>query len=360
MALVTKPTASYLDPSLIAADQSILYSLLYDTVTQGGAGNDTLSGGALNDAIYGNDGDDTLSGLAGNDYLSGGNGNDTLHGGNGNDSVNGGAGNDKLDGGNGNDMLNGGDGNDTLYGDAGNDKMDGGNGAHDVVDYSASSTGVTVHLDTGIGAGGDAQGDTYKNIEDVTGTSHNDIIDGSTGNNVIYGGAGDDQIHGNGGYDILHGGAGNDTVTAFGTWNTGGSSLYGDAGNDHLVGGDDDDYLYGGTGDDLMNPGGGVNTMTGGTGHDTFEIQKNQPLNGGVHPYDVITDFNKSEDILSLFDTYQGNGVNTQVHVGADANGDVQLTFGNTTVVLEGVHNNNYHSVQDLTNAGFNVQDTHW
>src|SRR5206468_1514196 len=104
----------------------------------------------------------------------------------------------------------------------------------------------------------------------------------------------------------LHGNDGNDIISAFGTWNTGGSQLYGDAGNDHLMGGDDDDYLHGGTGDDLINPGGGVNFLSGDAGHDTFEIQKNLPLNGGVNPDDVITDFNKSEDTLSLFDTYQG------------------------------------------------------
>jgi len=61
----------------------------------------------------------------------------------------------------------------------------------------------------------------------------------------------------------------------------------------------------------------------------------------------------------SLRDSFQGNGVNTAVTVGADANGDVQLNFGVTTVVLEGVHNAGWHSTQDPTNAGFNVQETH-
>jgi len=229
------------------------------------------------------------------------------------------------------------------------------------VDFSSAATGVGVHLDTGTGTGGDASGDTYKNIEDINGSSHDDTLDGNSGDNVINGGAGNDSIHGNGGYDVLHGNDGNDMITAYGTWNTGGSQLYGDAGNDRLYGGDDDDYIHGGTGDDTLNGGGGVNFLTGDAGHDTFEIQKNLPVNGGgIHPDDVITDFNKSEDTLSLFDTFQGSGVNTQVNVGSDKNGDVQLTFGNTTVVLEGVHNVNYHSVQDLTNAGIHVTDTHW
>jgi Ca2+-binding RTX toxin-like protein len=351
----------YVDPSLFSLDQSVLYfPPVYDTVTQGTAANNTLTGNALNNAIYGNDGNDTLSGLGGNDLLDGGNGNDVLKGGDGNDKLVGGLGNDKLDGGAGNDNLDGGDGNDILYGGAGNDKMDGGAGNHDLVDYSKSTAGVSVHLDTGTGWGGDAQGDSYKNIEDVTGSKYDDTLDGDAGQNIIIGGAGNDIIHGNDGHDILKGGTGDDTIIAGGAWNTGGSSLYGEAGNDKLIGSDDDDYIYGGAGNDFIHGGEGVDTLSGGAGSDTFEFWKNEPGNNPVNPYDVITDFNKSQDIISLYDTYMGNGVNTQVNVGSDANGDVQLSFGDTTLVLAGVHNAGYTSVQDLTNAGFNVQDTHW
>jgi Ca2+-binding RTX toxin-like protein len=362
--------AQYIDPSILANVGGLTtgpYTPPVDDNILGDAGNNTLTGGSLRDGIYGYDGDDTLKGLAGDDYLNGGNGNDTLQGGDGNDYLVGGSGNDSLSGGAGNDALLGGDGNDTLIGGSGNDYIDGGNGSHDVVDYSQSAAGVAVNLATGHGYGfnTDSTGDTYKNIEDINGSSHDDTLDGDSGvvnplGNIINGGAGDDQIHGNGGYDVLHGNDGNDTITAFGTWNTGGSQLWGDAGNDALKGGEGDDYMYGGTGDDFLNPGGGVNSMTGGSGHDTFDIQKNQAQNGPVNPYDVIKDFNKSEDILSLWDSFQGNHVNTPVTVGSNASGDVQLSFGNTTVVLEGVHNAGWHSTQDLTNAGFNVQETHW
>lgn len=195
------------------------------------------------------------------------------------------------------------------------------------------------------------------------GSAHDDYLKGDAGalpGNVINGEGGNDLIVGNGGYDVLHGNDGNDSITAVGTWATGGSQLWGDAGDDRLSGGPGDDLMYGGTGDDILNGAAGVNTMTGGAGHDTFDFQKNLAANAPIDPHDFITDFNKSDDILSLWDSFQGNGNNTAVTVGADANGDVQLGFGVTTVVLEGVHNAGWHSVQDLTNAGFHVTDTHF
>jgi hypothetical protein len=60
--------------------------------------------------------------------------------------------------------------------------------------------------------------------------------------------------------------------------------------------------------------------------------------------------------VLALFDS--GNTGHTPVDVSADTNGDVQLSFDHTTVVLEGVHNAGWQQVQDLTNAGFHIQNT--
>ncbi|MDQ7251526.1 calcium-binding protein [Dongia sedimenti] len=332
MAQVTKTTA-ILDPSLMAADQSIVFFPLYDTYKHGTAGNDVMNGDAQRNALYGENGNDTLNGLGGNDYLSGGSGNDT---------------------------LNGGSGNDILLGGAGADKMDGGSGNHDLVSYSGAATGVGVHLDTGTGNGGDANGDTYQNVEDITGSAYNDYLEGDSaiGGNVIHGGAGNDSIHGNGGYDTLYGDDGNDSITAFGVWNTSGSTIYGGAGNDRMTGGEGSDHIYGGSGNDTLNGREGVNTLQGDAGSDTFEFQKNLDTAGPAQNFNTIVDFNKNEDVLSLYDVFQGSGDNTDVFVGADANGDVQLTFGETTVVLEGVHNAGWNSVQALTNAGFDVQDT--
>ncbi|WP_267923172.1 calcium-binding protein [Nostoc mirabile] len=71
----------------------------------GGAGNDRLTGNALNNILIGGDGNDQLQGLAGNDTLQGGNGNDILTGGTGDDLLWGGNGDDILTGGAGKDKY---------------------------------------------------------------------------------------------------------------------------------------------------------------------------------------------------------------------------------------------------------------
>ncbi len=171
--------------------------------------------------------------VGGNDVLYGGDGDDFLYGGDGDDSLSGDAGNDKL---------YGGTGNDTLIGGAGADLLDGGAGT-DLASYAASTAGVSVNLTTGLGAGGDAAGDTLTGIENVTGSAFDDTLTGDSGANVLDGGAGN---------DLLDGGAGND-------------SLYGGAGNDTLIGGAGSDVLDGGAGTDLPamrpRPRGSVSTL---------------------------------------------------------------------------------------------------
>lgn len=71
----------------------------------GGAGNDTLIGGAADDVLDGGSGQDLVYGLAGGDILTGGFGDDQLYGGTGNDQLNGGLGFDQLSGDAGNDFL---------------------------------------------------------------------------------------------------------------------------------------------------------------------------------------------------------------------------------------------------------------
>jgi Ca2+-binding RTX toxin-like protein len=64
-----------------------------------------------------------------------------------------------------------------------------------VVNYSASTAGITVNLITGTGsAGGDAQGDILSGIENIVGSGFSDTITGSAAVNVIDGGAGTDTL----------------------------------------------------------------------------------------------------------------------------------------------------------------------
>jgi Ca2+-binding RTX toxin-like protein len=99
-----------------------------------------------------------------------------------------------------NDIINGRGGNDTLQGLGGNDTLNGGAGT-DTATYAASVAGVSVSLATGLGSGGDAQGDTLINFENLTGSDFNDILEGNSGSNVLNGGGGADTLTGGAGID---------------------------------------------------------------------------------------------------------------------------------------------------------------
>lgn len=267
---------------------------------EGGSGSDTIVGNVAANTLWGNGGADTLIGGDGDDLLYGGSGGDRLEGGNGLDSVsyleatarvvvdlaspllNGGeasgdsyssieqvigsnfddslsgdgaanglggfAGNDTLNGRGGNDVLVGGDGNDVLTGGAGADRLEGGNGI-DTASYSAallnsllslSVSGVTVDLMAPSVNTGEAAGDTFFFVENLTGSSFNDVLRGDNGANVINGLGGTNALQGRGGNDTLIGGIGND-------------KLQGDAGADTLTGGlGFDTFIFVATGDSPM------------------------------------------------------------------------------------------------------------
>ncbi len=158
-------------------------------------GDNTVMGGNYDDTLYGNGGVDHISGLGGDDYISGGTGGDYLYGGEGNDYIDGGIGSDYIEGGAGADTIMGGTYTDTAL-------------------YTNSSQGVQVSLTTGLGHGGDAEGDTLSSIENLTGSSHDDIFWGNTSNNVIRGAEGNDLYHYSAGQgaDTFSGGAGSDTI----------------------------------------------------------------------------------------------------------------------------------------------------
>jgi VCBS repeat-containing protein len=84
------------------------------TVTVGGGGKDTLTGGIGADLLLAQSNNDTLTGGDGNDLLCGDSGGDILSGGVGDDSLGGGSGTDRLTGGSGADRFSGGSGTDTA------------------------------------------------------------------------------------------------------------------------------------------------------------------------------------------------------------------------------------------------------
>ncbi|WP_069306024.1 calcium-binding protein [Methylobrevis pamukkalensis] len=238
----------------------------------GGGGNDIFEAGGGKDVLDGRAGDDVLDGGVGNDTLSGGSDDDVLDGGLGTDKLGGGAGNDVLKGGSGGDVLDGGEdrdlvsyegsaaavivslaagtasggdadgdvltgvenlmgsnysdtfigdggvnwlegawGDDFLAGGAGADVLRGGVGT-DTADYSGSGAGVFVSLAAGMGAWGDAAGDTLSQIENVIGSNVADTIHGNSARNVLTGKGGKDTLSGLDDGDLLDGGSGNDVL----------------------------------------------------------------------------------------------------------------------------------------------------
>ncbi|GEO16102.1 calcium-binding protein [Microvirga aerophila] len=125
-------------------------------------------------------------------------------------TVNGTAGNDVYAGSdyNGN-VLNGHGGNDKFFGGSGTDAIDGGTGI-DTVTYEKALAGITASLTANRGTVGDAAGDTYAGIENLTGSNFNDTLTGDRAANAIGGGAGNDKVYGGLGNDVLTGGAGKD------------------------------------------------------------------------------------------------------------------------------------------------------
>jgi serralysin len=110
-------------------------------------------------------------------------------------------------------------GNDTLVGEGGGDILDGGAGI-DTVSYDTSFAS-TLRVDllvrnTNTGA---AAGDLYISIENLDGSSFNDLLFGDNLNNVIRGSSypalvsGNDKLDGRGGSDTLNGFDGKDTLT---------------------------------------------------------------------------------------------------------------------------------------------------
>ena len=74
--------------------------------------------------------------------------------------------------------------------------MDGGTDT-DTASYEGSSAAVTVSLVAGAtNTGGDAEGDTLSNIENLTGSAHDDSLTGNDFGNDLSGGAGADTLNG--------------------------------------------------------------------------------------------------------------------------------------------------------------------
>jgi len=186
----------------------------------GGPDDDELYGLPGNDQLRGEDGVDLIEGHEGNDFIYGGNGNDTLRGNegwdflfgeDGTDTLSGGPDRDELDGGPGLGTVAGDDGDDVLYhryGDNSSRNHYWGGAGTDEMYYHGMTVGVRVSLNNisddhailPVATGHNVHDD----IENVTGTDHNDYLVGSAGPNRLLGLGGDDVLEGLAGDDDLN------------------------------------------------------------------------------------------------------------------------------------------------------------
>ncbi len=387
-----------------------------DDILSGNGGDDTLIGGPGADALYGgigydtanygtatsgiifdwlngalNTGDaagDTLTsvevilGTGFDDQISGSNAADALYGRNGADTLNGRDGDDILDGSFGNDILNGG---------AGADALNGGSEI-DTASYFDAPSGLRMDL---LHAGrntGQADGDSYISIEDLTGSEFADSIYGDAGANTLRGNGGDDWLVGRAGDDIIYGGNGNDVME--GGWgadfldggagtdraqyytskqgltvNLGNSSantgmatgdtfssiedlagsrfddqLTGNGSNNRLIGNDGDDTLNGGGGDDILLAGSGDDRLIGDTGTDTLFGGAGADVfvfNSGFSN-DTIRDFDSTGDQIeldtSLLGSTAANGAAVLTDFASLSGSTATLDFGSGDILqIDGI-----------------------
>ncbi len=339
------------DPGIGEADRLIILGDIDD---------ESMRGTSVRDELFGTGGNDLLDGGGGGDYLSGGTGSDratyanaaagvvanlSSPGGNTGEAagdtynsienLTGSGFNDTLTGTSGANSISGGNGNDVLIGGGGADKLSGGAGS-DRASYKNATAAVVASLSNPGSNTGEAAGDTYSSIENLTGSGFNDTLTGTSGVNSISGGNGNDVLIGGGGADKLLGDAGSDrasyknataavvaslsnpgsntgeaagdtyssienlTGSAFNdtlTGDNGANSIVGGNGADKLYGGAGTDTLYGDAGNDTLRGEAGADKMYGGAGNDSYYIDdpNDMVLEAGASGTDTIySNFNVS------------------------------------------------------------------
>ncbi|MEQ1707165.1 MAG: calcium-binding protein [Terricaulis sp.] len=337
----------------------------------GSAFDDELRGDSSGNVLAGNGGDDVLNGGAGADVLNGGVGSDTVEysaSGAGvtiNLAAGAGLGGDaqgdtlisieRVIGTNQSDTFMGNDSDNVFRGGGGADSLGGGAGT-DTADYTSSGAGVNVNLQANVATGGDAAGDTFVSVENLTGSALADTLTGRDFvANTLSGGDGDDVLSGGtGGADVMNGGNGIDTldyslspngvdVRLFSGAAAGGSAngdtyssienivgsatktdtlagdananqIWGGGGNETITGREASDTLHGEAGNDTLLGGADSDTLIGGIGADT--------LGGGSQ--DDLVDYSASNAGVTV-------NLQTGAGTGGHAQGDVFVSIEDVT-----------------------------
>jgi len=276
---------------------------------------------------------------------------------------------DKLVGTSEANVLSGMQGNDTLIGGSGADTLDGGEGI-DTASYEniISTQGVSASLKSAGTNTGDAFGDKYTHIENLTGSKNSDILEGDDKANTLTGNGGNDFFYATGGGDTYIAFTSTDStvsyerinsdVTAYlesskKQSNTGGASgdsythiknLTGSLTNaNKLFGNDENNNLVGGNLNDIFSGGGGADAFYGGAGNDTVTYADTTSTDGvnlnlvqggssGIASGDT---FSSIEIIIGTQNNDNITG-NTEANTLEGGDGNDTLTGGGGSDVLTG------------------------
>ena len=283
---------------------------------------------------------------------------------------------DIITGGAGIDDLSGHDGDDVLIGGADGDVLDGGDGT-DTVSYETAAAGIRAVLQNPTTNTGDAAGDSYVAVENLTGSDHADQLIGDAnvntiagrdgkdrlvgrdGNDSLFGGGDNDRLEGGLGADVLNGGDGQDRAqydlavagvrvdfnnTAVNTGEAIGDSfssvenilgskfddtLRGDAGDNKLLGNARNDSLSGRGGNDLLIGGGGVDQLFGGAGTDRLDggIRNDTMTGGGDADTFVFAANSNTDRILDFADNVDRLELNDNLWTNTLTAADVVANF---------------------------------
>ncbi|WP_281276203.1 choice-of-anchor L domain-containing protein [Aliishimia ponticola] len=314
----------------------------------------------------------------------------------------------RLEGTAANETINAFGGDDILIGGLGNDKLNGGDGV-DTASYETASAGVEVYLNAGKSRGADGY-DTLTEIENLTGSAHDDRLIGDSGDNHLVGGDGADIIKGNGGNDSFDGGAGDDVIrggagddmmqggdgsdimfalagadvldggadrdflyggrdadTVLGgdgddevrgnlgaddiSGEAGSDDLRGGGGNDTLDGGADNDFLFGENGADSLHGGAGNDSLTGGMGSGVFDGASDTFIyassSDGSGGFDRIKDWEDGIDALDLSAFGFTDFAADVLALASDRTGGLRIDFGSGDVLF----------IEDFLKADFDASD---
>jgi Ca2+-binding RTX toxin-like protein len=238
-----------------------------------------------------------------------------------------------VDGGAGADTLTGGAGNDTYVVDNAGDRVtEAASGGIDLVQSSITHTlaaeveNLTLTGTAAINGTGNALANA------ITGNSGANVLDGGAGADTLDGGAGADTLNGGADNDtyvvdnaadrvIELAGGGIDLVQSSITYTlaaevenltlTGTAAINGtgNALGNVITGNSGSNRLHGGAGNDTLTGGGGRDVLTGGTGADVFRYEALLDSRPSANRWDVITDFSGGDGDridLSALDAHSG------------------------------------------------------